>query len=73
MSKSIYMWYLFIFRIQTERNDYGSETDLYGLVSNILEEQDKSQPYFTDGLVYYISYTVCSKLLNSQVLDYPIY
>ncbi|XP_060138305.1 meiosis-specific coiled-coil domain-containing protein MEIOC isoform X3 [Zootoca vivipara] len=37
-------------RIQTERNDYGSETDLYGLVSNILEEQDKSQPYFADGL-----------------------
>ncbi|XP_033026552.1 meiosis-specific coiled-coil domain-containing protein MEIOC isoform X2 [Lacerta agilis] len=36
-------------RIQTERNDYGSETDLYGLVSNILEEQDKSQPYFADG------------------------
>ncbi|KYO33372.1 hypothetical protein Y1Q_0008603 [Alligator mississippiensis] len=36
-------------RIQTERNEYGSETDLYGLVSNILEEQDKSQPYFTEG------------------------
>ncbi|XP_058532418.1 meiosis-specific coiled-coil domain-containing protein MEIOC isoform X1 [Ochotona princeps] len=36
-------------RIQTERNDYGSETDLYGLVSNILEEQDKSQPYFAEG------------------------
>ncbi|XP_010226564.1 PREDICTED: uncharacterized protein C17orf104 homolog [Tinamus guttatus] len=36
-------------RIQPERNDYGSETDLYGLVSNILEEQDKSQPYFADG------------------------
>ncbi|XP_021095998.1 meiosis-specific coiled-coil domain-containing protein MEIOC [Heterocephalus glaber] len=36
-------------RIQTERNDYGSETDLYGLVSNILEEQDKSQPYFPEG------------------------
>ncbi|XP_045693523.1 meiosis-specific coiled-coil domain-containing protein MEIOC [Phyllostomus hastatus] len=36
-------------RIQTERNDYGSETDLYGLVSNILEEQDKSQSYFADG------------------------
>ncbi|XP_045155400.1 meiosis-specific coiled-coil domain-containing protein MEIOC [Echinops telfairi] len=35
--------------IQTERNDYGSETDLYGLVSNILEEQDKSQPYFAEG------------------------
>ncbi|XP_035159062.2 meiosis-specific coiled-coil domain-containing protein MEIOC isoform X2 [Callithrix jacchus] len=36
-------------RIQMERNDYGSETDLYGLVSNILEEQDKSQPYFAEG------------------------
>ncbi|KAM6163491.1 LOW QUALITY PROTEIN: meiosis-specific coiled-coil domain-containing protein MEIOC [Rhynchocyon petersi] len=36
-------------RIQTERNDYGSETDLYGLVSNILEEQDKSQPFFAEG------------------------
>ncbi|XP_038241217.1 meiosis-specific coiled-coil domain-containing protein MEIOC isoform X2 [Dermochelys coriacea] len=36
-------------RIQTERNDYGSETDLYGLVSNILEEQEKSQPYFAEG------------------------
>ncbi|XP_019379065.1 PREDICTED: meiosis-specific coiled-coil domain-containing protein MEIOC isoform X1 [Gavialis gangeticus] len=36
-------------RIQTERNEYGSETDLYGLVSNILEEQDKSQPYFAEG------------------------
>ncbi|XP_037267151.1 meiosis-specific coiled-coil domain-containing protein MEIOC [Falco rusticolus] len=36
-------------RIQPERNDYGSETDLYGLVSNILEEQDKSQPYCVEG------------------------
>ncbi|XP_012311789.3 LOW QUALITY PROTEIN: meiosis-specific coiled-coil domain-containing protein MEIOC-like [Aotus nancymaae] len=36
-------------RIQMERNDYGSETDLYGLVSNILEEQDKSQSYFAEG------------------------
>ncbi|XP_020653670.3 meiosis-specific coiled-coil domain-containing protein MEIOC isoform X2 [Pogona vitticeps] len=36
-------------RIQTERNDYGSETDLYGLVSNILEEQEKSQTYFAEG------------------------
>ncbi|XP_006000225.1 meiosis-specific coiled-coil domain-containing protein MEIOC [Latimeria chalumnae] len=36
-------------RIQTERNDYGSETDLYGLVSNILEEPDKSQSFFVDG------------------------
>ncbi|XP_074835349.1 meiosis-specific coiled-coil domain-containing protein MEIOC [Carettochelys insculpta] len=36
-------------RIQTERNDYGSETDLYGLVSNILDEQDKPQPYFAEG------------------------
>ena len=68
-NKRIYMWYSFIFRIQTERNDYGSETDLYGLVSNILEEQDKSQPYFAEGLVYYITYIVCNKLLISQVLD----
>ncbi|XP_064350857.1 meiosis-specific coiled-coil domain-containing protein MEIOC [Camelus dromedarius] len=44
--------YSFIFRIQTERNDYGSETDLYGLVSNILEEQDKSQPYFAEGTCF---------------------
>ncbi|XP_054657065.1 meiosis-specific coiled-coil domain-containing protein MEIOC [Grus americana] len=36
-------------RIQPERNDYGSETDLYGLVSNILEEQDKSQPCCAEG------------------------
>ncbi|KAM6114791.1 meiosis-specific coiled-coil domain-containing protein MEIOC [Phoenicopterus ruber ruber] len=36
-------------RIQPERNDYGSETDLYGLVSNILEEQEKSQPYCAEG------------------------
>lgn len=43
---------IFIFRNQTERNDYESETDLYGLVSNILEEQDTSQPYFAEGLVY---------------------
>lgn len=67
------MWYSFIFRIQTERNDYGSETDLYGLVSNILEEQDKSQPYFAEGLVYYISHMVYSKFLNSYILDYCIY
>lgn len=43
---------LFVFRIQTERNDYGSEADLYELVSNILEEQDKSQPYCAEGWVY---------------------
>ncbi|XP_010293736.1 PREDICTED: uncharacterized protein C17orf104 homolog, partial [Phaethon lepturus] len=36
-------------RFQAERNDYGSDTDLYGLVSNILEEQDKSQPYCAEG------------------------
>ncbi|NXT02946.1 MEIOC protein, partial [Jacana jacana] len=36
-------------RIQPEKNDYGSETDLYGLVSNILEEQDKPQPYCAEG------------------------
>ncbi|XP_010008412.1 PREDICTED: uncharacterized protein C17orf104 homolog, partial [Nestor notabilis] len=36
-------------RIQPERNDYGSEADLYGLVSNILDEQEKSQPYSAEG------------------------
>ncbi|XP_061331957.1 meiosis-specific coiled-coil domain-containing protein MEIOC isoform X1 [Pezoporus flaviventris] len=36
-------------RIQPERNDYGSEADLYGLVSNILDEQEKSQPYCAEG------------------------
>ncbi|XP_065712334.2 meiosis-specific coiled-coil domain-containing protein MEIOC [Patagioenas fasciata] len=36
-------------RIQPERNDYGSETDLYGLVSNILDEQEKPQPCCTEG------------------------
>jgi hypothetical protein len=53
---------IFIFRIQTERNDYGSETDLHGLVSNILEEQDKSQPYFAEGLVCYISFIMHNTL-----------
>lgn len=41
-------------------------------MSNILEEQDKSQPYFADGLVYYISYIVYSNPLKSNILDYPI-
>ncbi|NXP77941.1 MEIOC protein, partial [Ramphastos sulfuratus] len=36
-------------RIQAERNDYGSETDLYGLVSDILEEQEKPLPYCAEG------------------------
>ncbi|XP_054252411.1 meiosis-specific coiled-coil domain-containing protein MEIOC [Indicator indicator] len=36
-------------RIQPERSDYGSETDLYGLVSDILEEQEKPQPYCAEG------------------------
>ncbi|XP_009952950.1 PREDICTED: uncharacterized protein C17orf104 homolog, partial [Leptosomus discolor] len=36
-------------RIQLESNDYGSETDLYGLVSDILEEQEKSQPCCAEG------------------------
>ncbi|XP_038609997.1 meiosis-specific coiled-coil domain-containing protein MEIOC [Tachyglossus aculeatus] len=36
-------------RAQTDRNDFGSETDLYGLVSNILEEQDKPQPGYAEG------------------------
>ncbi|KAM5135373.1 meiosis-specific coiled-coil domain-containing protein MEIOC [Mantella aurantiaca] len=37
-------------KVQSEKNEYGSEADLYGLVSNILEEQDKSQPYYADGI-----------------------
>ncbi|XP_010144545.1 PREDICTED: uncharacterized protein C17orf104 homolog, partial [Buceros rhinoceros silvestris] len=36
-------------RYQPERNDYGSETDLYGLVSNILEEQEKPQLCRAEG------------------------
>ncbi|XP_064030629.1 meiosis-specific coiled-coil domain-containing protein MEIOC isoform X2 [Pogoniulus pusillus] len=36
-------------RIQAERNEYGSETDLYGLVSDILEEQEKPQPCCAEG------------------------
>ncbi|XP_054032608.1 meiosis-specific coiled-coil domain-containing protein MEIOC [Dryobates pubescens] len=36
-------------RAQPERDDYGSETDLYGLVSDILEEQEKPQPYCAEG------------------------
>ncbi|KAK2516678.1 hypothetical protein Q9966_015046, partial [Columba livia] len=36
-------------RIQPERSDYGSETDLYGLVSNILDEQEKPQPCCAEG------------------------
>ncbi|XP_073462497.1 meiosis-specific coiled-coil domain-containing protein MEIOC [Aquarana catesbeiana] len=43
-------------KIQSEK-EYGSEADLYGLVSNILEEQDKTQPYFSDG--------ICSPMLKS--------
>ncbi|KAJ1136459.1 hypothetical protein NDU88_002876 [Pleurodeles waltl] len=41
-------------RIQSERSEYGSETDLYGLVSNILEEPDKSQTFFADGSVVFL-------------------
>ncbi|OCT62189.1 hypothetical protein XELAEV_18043273mg [Xenopus laevis] len=44
-------------KIQAERHEYGSESDLYGLVSNILEEPDKSQPYFAEG--------ACSSILKS--------
>ncbi|XP_077316218.1 meiosis-specific coiled-coil domain-containing protein MEIOC [Lithobates pipiens] len=43
-------------KIQSEK-EYESEADLYGLVSNILEEKDKTQPYFADGL--------CSPMLKS--------
>ncbi|XP_063816039.1 meiosis-specific coiled-coil domain-containing protein MEIOC isoform X2 [Pseudophryne corroboree] len=37
-------------KIQAEKNEYGSEADLYGLVSNILDETEKTQPYFSQGI-----------------------
>uniref|UniRef100_A0A4W3HV78 Meiosis specific with coiled-coil domain n=1 Tax=Callorhinchus milii TaxID=7868 RepID=A0A4W3HV78_CALMI len=36
-------------RSQNEMNDFGSAADLYGLVSNILEEPDQSQSLFVEG------------------------
>ncbi|XP_038634366.1 meiosis-specific coiled-coil domain-containing protein MEIOC isoform X2 [Scyliorhinus canicula] len=36
-------------RSQTEMSDFGSAADLYGLVSNILEEPDQSQSLFVEG------------------------
>lgn len=33
--------------------DCGSEADLYGLVSNILEEVDPMDSYFSQELVYF--------------------
>ncbi|XP_075033416.1 meiosis-specific coiled-coil domain-containing protein MEIOC isoform X2 [Mixophyes fleayi] len=44
-------------KIQAEKNEYGSEADLYGLVSNILDEPDKTQPYSGNG--------ICSPILKS--------
>ncbi|XP_073428952.1 meiosis-specific coiled-coil domain-containing protein MEIOC isoform X2 [Dendrobates tinctorius] len=36
-------------KVQTERNKHGSETDLYGLVANILDEKDKAQSFLDGG------------------------
>ncbi|XP_051894361.1 meiosis-specific coiled-coil domain-containing protein MEIOC-like [Pristis pectinata] len=36
-------------RSQNEMNEFGSAADLYGLVSNILEEPDQSQSLFVEG------------------------
>ncbi|XP_077108727.1 meiosis-specific coiled-coil domain-containing protein MEIOC isoform X2 [Ranitomeya variabilis] len=44
-------------KVQTERNKHGSETDLYGLVANILDEQDKAQSFLDGGF--------CSPVLKS--------
>uniref|UniRef100_A0A6I8SS70 Meiosis-specific coiled-coil domain-containing protein MEIOC-like n=1 Tax=Xenopus tropicalis TaxID=8364 RepID=A0A6I8SS70_XENTR len=44
-------------KIQAERCENGSESDLYGLVSNILEEPDQTQPCFAEG--------ACSSILKS--------
>ncbi|XP_073537657.1 meiosis-specific coiled-coil domain-containing protein MEIOC [Phyllobates terribilis] len=43
--------------VQTERNRLGSETDLNGLVANILDEQDKAQAFLDGGF--------CSSILKS--------
>ncbi|KAG8566607.1 hypothetical protein GDO81_013314 [Engystomops pustulosus] len=43
-------------KVQTERNKYGSEADLYGIVSNILDEPDKAQPFLDGGF--------CSSILK---------
>ncbi|XP_069810093.1 meiosis-specific coiled-coil domain-containing protein MEIOC isoform X2 [Dendropsophus ebraccatus] len=37
-------------KVQTERSKYGSEADLYGLVSNILDEPNKAQSFSDGGL-----------------------
>lgn len=39
----------FLDRSQNEMNEFGSAADLYGLVSNILEEPDQSQSLFVEG------------------------
>uniref|UniRef100_A0A8C5QNL8 Meiosis specific with coiled-coil domain n=1 Tax=Leptobrachium leishanense TaxID=445787 RepID=A0A8C5QNL8_9ANUR len=38
-------------KIGVERNECGSEMDLYGLVSSILEEPEEAQSNFTDGVL----------------------
>ncbi|XP_056403914.1 meiosis-specific coiled-coil domain-containing protein MEIOC [Hyla sarda] len=45
-------------KVQTEKSKYGSEADLYGLVSNILDEPNKAQS-FVDG-------EFCSPILKSE-------
>ncbi|KAM3922998.1 meiosis-specific coiled-coil domain-containing protein MEIOC [Leptodactylus fuscus] len=37
-------------KVQSERNKYGSEADLCGLVSNIIDESDKAQSFLDGGL-----------------------
>lgn len=36
--------------------DCGSETDLYGLVSTILEDVDPMDSYFSQELVYFMNF-----------------
>lgn len=56
-------------RIQSEK-EYGSEADLYGLVSNILEEQDKTQPYFSDGYAYFFPISIYNNYIYNIIKNY---